>query len=83
MHTVYRDAVDAAKRHRTIEMARLVDEKRIRDADRADIKAKNDALLARLRRAGVVRKKVPKLTAKDMRYLEWLEAKLELNKDAA
>lgn len=83
MHTVYKEAVEAAKRHRVLEKTRLAEEKRVRDADRAEAKAENDALLARLRRAGVVRKKVPKLTAKDLRYLEWLEAKRELIKDAA
>lgn len=83
MHTVYRDAVDAAKQHRGLEKTRMAEEKRVRDAKRAEAKAENDAILARLRRAGVVRKKVPKLTAKDLRYLAWLEAKRELIKDAA
>lgn len=83
MHTVYKEAVEAAKHHRSLEKTRLAEEKRVRDADRAAAKAENDALLTRLRRAGVVRKMVPKLTAKDLRYLEWLEAKRELIKDAA
>lgn len=83
MHTVYKEAVEAAKHQRGLEKTRLEEEKRTREVGRATAKAEDDALLARLRRAGVVRKKVPKLTAKDLRYLEWLEARRELIKDAA
>jgi hypothetical protein len=83
MHTVYKEAVASAKRHRGIEKAKFADEKNLRGAARATANAEKEDMLARLRRAGVVRKKVPKLTPKDLRYLEWLESRRDLIKDAA
>ncbi|MDW9478750.1 hypothetical protein GOB57_08535 [Sinorhizobium meliloti] len=83
MHTVYREAVEGAKRLRRLEKTRIGEERRDKDSARAAARAENELLLARLRRAGVVRKRVPKLTAKDLRYLEWLESRRELIEDAA
>jgi hypothetical protein len=83
IHTVYKAAVEDAKRLRGLEKERIAVEMEARKAERAAAKSEKDAILARLRMAGVVRKKVPKLTAKDLRYLEWLEARRELIKDAA
>lgn len=83
MHTAYKAAVEDGKRLRGLEKERIVAATDARKAERAAAKAEKDAILARLRMAGVVRKKVPKLTAKDLRYLEWLEARRELIKDAA
>jgi hypothetical protein len=83
MHTAYNLAVESAKRLRGLEKARIANERKDRELARAAEKAYADIMLARLRRAGVVRKKVPKLTAKDLRYLEWLESRRELIEDAA
>lgn len=83
MHTAYGEAVESAKRLRGLEKERIAGERRARDVARSSEKAEAELMLARLRRAGVVRKKVPKLTAKDLRYLEWLESRRELIEDAA
>ncbi|MBY3433149.1 hypothetical protein HFN89_03000 [Rhizobium laguerreae] len=83
MHTVYKTAVEDAKRLRGLEKDRIGIETAARKAGRIAARTEKEATLARLRMAGVVRKKVPKLTAKDIRYLEWLEARRELIKDAA
>lgn len=40
-------------------------------------------MLSRLRKAGVVARTVPKLTDKDRRYLDWMDARAELFEDAA
>ena len=82
-HLAYRAAMDAAKVLRAAESGRLVSERRARAEERASRKAEKEAMLVRLRRAGVVTKTVPKLTAKDLRYLEWLEARPQIIKDAA
>jgi hypothetical protein len=68
-HATRTDAAEAKKRaeQRTKDLARSAEA----------------ALLRKLERVGVVRKKVPKLTAKDLRYLEWMDSRAELFKDAA
>lgn len=82
-HTSYRSAMDAAKLLRAAERNRLVEVRKQKADERAEKKREKDAMLARLRRVGVNTKTVPKLTAKDLRYLEWLESRNALFEDAA
>jgi hypothetical protein len=83
IQTPYKAAVEEAKRLRGLEKNRLTAARTEKRAEREAIRAENEVMLARLRRAHVVSKKVPKLTAKDIRYLEWLESRRELIEDVA
>lgn len=83
MHTTYRAAVEEAKRLRVLEKERRLEERRAKEARRVRDRSENEVMLARLRKVGVIRKRVPKLTAKDLRYLEWHEERRRLFEDVA
>ena len=68
--------------HASLALARAACRVAKEDARKAAV-ARDEATLKKLRRVGVDRKKVPRLTAKDIRYLEWMESRAELIQDAA
>ncbi len=82
-HTAYREAVEAAKRLREAERSRQDNLKAARKEKRHSDRLEKEAMLGRLRRVGVITKKVPKLTEKDRRYLEWIETRDAESEDAA
>lgn len=83
MHTSFALAVAAARVLRNLQAQATKEQREAKRTERAARKAEDELILTRLRNAGVVRKKVPKLTAKDIRYLEWLENRKRLIKEAA
>jgi len=82
-HTAYRDALSAARTLREAERARRAEARAAETADRARRKAEEGIMLERLRLAGVKAKRLPRLTEKDIRYLEWLEGRRRIMEEAA
>jgi hypothetical protein len=83
VHTEYRAAIGAVRLLRSEATERAARERQERRTRKEAAKAQDAAMMSRLRKVGVKSKRLPKLTEKDLRYLEWIEAKRQLFEDAA